>query len=482
MLIPLAWEGGGVGVALLGESPLTLAGAQRLGSLAGWVVRLHAQRAAGGAVPFERACAEALLACPHADDWPAILAAQLRQHGGARRAAVLRHEGERWRLIADSNAGAVARSSASARRSAQKFARLLSGDASQREPDARGIRLEHAADWGVLFEFDEGRAPGEAPLRRSLAGLLPLAERALPQCHRTGWRRTLARRLTRRTGADSPRGSRWVLALAALLLALALCVPVRETFDGDCELQPWQRFTVAAEVEGRVQSIAIGEGALVKQGQKLAELDTATLRTRLEVAREQHQEHDAQARKFQGAQDMTGYRLSKIKAGQAAQEETALLEDIRRSIFTAPIDGRVLTKGLAQKHGAVLRVGDTFCEVGGLDGWDLQIAIREDDLDAFTKALARRGRLPVNYRLKAGSAFALQAVVDSPKQVGEMAYPVDGRNVIYVTVPASALPEEFARDLRPGFSGRAKIEGAAKPWGVLLARRFQEYLRLHWWL
>jgi multidrug efflux pump subunit AcrA (membrane-fusion protein) len=476
MLVPLAWEGAGFGIAWLGDAALEPDAARRLALLAGWAARLHGRRPVGATL--DHACAEALLASAHSADWPAILTTHLRRQSGARRAALLREERGEWRLVADSNAGEVQRRSSAARDHERRMARALAAT----EPGAVALRIEGAEGWGALLDFDEGHAATEPQVRRGLAGVLQIAARVLPQFAATGWRVSLAHRLLRRARLASPRGSRWALALLAALGLGAMFLPVTERFEADCELQPVQRFTVAAEVEGRIRAVPVAEGAVVKAGETIAELDATPFRTRLEVAREQRQEQEAQARRHQGEQDMTGYRLARLKGEQAAQEEASLLEDIRHCTVVAPIDGRVLTKDLPQKLGAVLRPGDTVCEIGSLEGWNLQIALREEDLETFLRALEHRGELPVAFRLKAGSTFSLRAAVTSPRQISEMAYPHDGRNVLYVTVPLAALPAALARDLRPGFSGRAKIDGERHPWGRALTRRFVQAVRLRWWL
>ena len=484
VFVPLMWDGTAFGVALLNGAALESGTAAHLGKLAGWAARLHLREPQLSANGDATGCAAALLATAHSAEWPGVLAAHLRPRSGAWRVSVLRERGERWRVAAVSGVGEVTRRSAESRAIEQDFARLASpgADTAQRGHPALAIRFEKAGAWGALIEFEKGAAPNETDVRAKLAGLIDIAARALPQIPEPGWRASLSRALIERPRHASPKGSRWVLAGFAAVLALAACFPVTENFEGDCELQPAQRFTVVSEIEGRIQSIAAQEGAVVRSGETLATLDVSALKTRLEVVREQGQEQEAQARRAQGLQDMTGYRLAKLKAGQSAQEEAALLEDIRRSTIVAPIDGKILTKDLAQKQGTVFHPGDTLCEVGGLGAWNLQIALPEADLDEFLQALKHRENLPVAYRLKAGSTFALETSVTSARQVGEMAYPIDGKNVVYVTVPGVWIPEELLRDLRPGFSGRAKIAGRSRAWGAILTRRLTQYLRLHWWL
>ncbi len=487
IFVPLVWERAGLGVVLLSGPDLSVPAVARLGTLAGWATRLHVRQPHTPSGTMDQACADALLASAHSADWPGILAAHFRRQSGAWRASLLRERQDRWRMIAVSGVREVKRRTAESRAIEDAFAWL-----SVPQPVAKGsapgertmlaLRFEKASGWGLLLEFEKGAANDEAHVRHGLAGLLQVGERVLPQVHEPGWRLSVARRLLDPSSATGPRGSRWVLAGLGVVALVAAFFPVSETFDGECELQPAQRFTVVSEVEGRVKTISAQEGALVRTGETLAELDASTLKTRLEVVRELREEQEAQARRHQGLQDMTSYRLAKLKSEQHAQEETSLLEDIRRSTIVAPIDGKVLTKDLAQKQGTVLRLGDTLCEVGALNAWNLQIALPEEDLDTFLHALARRGSLPVSYRLKAGSTVRLSAEVKSAQQVSQMAYPVEGRNVVYVTAPGVAIPEELVRELRPGFSGRAKIEGARRPWAAILTRRVVQFVRLHWWL
>ncbi|MDB6153364.1 MAG: hypothetical protein JWL90_1817 [Chthoniobacteraceae bacterium] len=477
IFVPLVWEGTGLGVILVSGPDLSLAEITRLGTLAGWATRLHLRRPE----PVTPApdLANALLASPHSAEWPGIFASHLRTKSGAWRASLLHEQDGQWRMMAVSGVVEVKRRTAESRAIEQAFAKRAASTG-EAENLIIALRFEAAPGWGTLLEFEKHAATDAVV--GNLADVMRVGGLVLPRLQIRGWRLALSRRLLEQRNAASPKGSRWVVAALATLLLIAGCIPVVETFEGDCELQPAQRFAVVAEVEGRIQSIDVQEGALVHTGQTLGQLEVGSLKTRLEVAREQVMEQEAQARRSQGLQDMTGYRLAKLKTEQNAQEAASLTEDIRRSTLLAPIDGKVLTKDLAQKQGTVLRLGDTFCEVGGLNAWNLQVALNEEDLSAFLHALQKNGQLAISYRLKAGSSVALSAKVDSVGQISEMAYPMDGKNVIYITVPGVEIPEELLNDLRPGFSGRARIEGHRRPWALISTRRLAQYLRLHWWL
>ena len=197
---------------------------------------------------------------------------------------------------------------------------------------------------------------------------------------------------------------------------------------------------------------------------------------------QQRQEQEARARRFQSLQDLTSYRLSGLKAEQALQEEIRLKEELSAATVLAPIAGRILSKDVQQKRGVLVRPGDALCELGNLERWTLQVALPEEDVAGVVSALQREGTLPVTYRLRSGAEQELKAALRSRAEVGQMAYPVSGRNVVYLTMDGVGIPEELKRELRPGFSGKARLSGSRRPWGMLLTRRLADYLHLHWWL
>jgi multidrug efflux pump subunit AcrA (membrane-fusion protein) len=419
---------------------------------------------------------EALLESP-SELWPSVLATQMGAFLKAARVGVLYEKKQRWRLAAVSGVGEIRRSSTVSRAMEARFLTLLRG---AREAKTKEVGIELAPGWGALLEFEDETS--RESLEKAWAPIAPVVRKALTQCPVPGLRQKAARALLTASTKPGPRHRRSILAGVAVLLALAALIPVRETFEADCELQPVQRASVVVQVDGRVNSVPVQEGASVKAGDTLAVLDTSALSTRLEGVRQQRQEQEARARRFQSQQDLTAYRLSILRAEQAAQEETRLKEDLRAATVTAPIDGRILSKDLSQKQGVLMRAGDLLCELGGLDRWSLQIALPEQEVASLLVALGQQGSLPVSYRLKAGAEVELSAKLTDPRQIGQMAYSASGRNVVYLTVDSVEIPEALRNDLRPGFSGRARVEGLRRPWGRILTRRLADYLHLRWWL
>ncbi len=468
-------EGGRSAVLLLAGGPLPPKEAERLvrrgnGALSWAALSAAAQKS------LPTGLSEALLEAP-SELWPSVVAAQIASFLKASRVGVLYEKKQRWRLAAVSGVGEIRRTSPESRAMEERFLKLLRGD---REAQGKEVGIELAAGWGALLEFE--KETSRVAVQKALHPIAPVARKALAQCPVPGLRQRAARALLATSLKPGPRHRGVILAGAAVLFVLAALIPVRETFEADCELQPVQRATVVVQVDGRVNSVPVREGASVSAGDTLAVLDSSAVLSRLEGVRQQRQEQEARARRFQSQQDLTAYRLSILRAEQAAQEEARLMEDLRAATLTAPMDGRVLSKDLGQKQGVLLRAGDVLCELGGLDQWSLQIALPEQDVAPLLAALAQQGSLPVSYRLKAGAEVELSARLTSPDQIGQMAYSAAGRNVVYLTLDSVEIPEALRKDLRPGFSGRARVEGRRRSWGLNLTRRLTDVLHLRWWL
>jgi biotin carboxyl carrier protein len=466
-------QGTRIGVAMLAGGVLEEAWIERLARLGSWALRfpiLSVTASKGAVAGFS----EALLG-ERLDRWPAMLADQVCGALRAVRVSIFREQRDRWHLMAVSGVGAVEGGSEEGRKLESIFAERRGTGGTL---PGRHVAVVPLEGWGLLLEFEMILA--RDGVEKALAPLVPLLKRALPQCAEPGFRLMLARKLLATHSMSAPR-NRILIGIGALLL-MALMVPVREGFEAECELRPTERASVVSQVEGRVAEVKVGEGAEVKEGEVLVQLDTAQVQARLEVVRQQRQEQEAKARRFQSLQDMTSYRLSLLKAEQALQEENRLKQELSIATVSSPISGRVLTKDLQQKRGVLVRPGESICEVGNLDRWTLQVALPEEDVAGVATALEKEGTLPITYRLRAGADVELKAALRSASELGQMAYPVAGRNVVFLTMDGVGIPDELKRELRPGFSGKARLVGSRRAWGISLTRRLSDYLHLHWWL
>lgn len=271
----------------------------------------------------------------------------------------------------------------------------------------------------------------------------------------------------------------WVVSLLAVLLMLGW-IPVEEGTEGECVVMPTVRRAAVVETEGRLREILVREGDVVEAGQILARVDVTALETAREEARQTRFRLEAEARSAQAAGDSSAYRAASLEAGRLGKREALLVEQIGRAEVRAPVRGVVLTKDLTQREGEVLAVGAMLCEVASLEGWELDVQVPEADFELVYRGLVEGRELPVGFILEARSGLVLRTTLDRLQQVSQMAYAQPGGSVFYVTANRFDVPQELAGRLRPGFTGRARIETGRTLFGVKATRKFLHYLRMRW--
>ncbi|MEY5013906.1 MAG: hypothetical protein RIS92_264, partial [Verrucomicrobiota bacterium] len=199
-----------------------------------------------------------------------------------------------------------------------------------------------------------------------------------------------------------------------------------------------------------------------------------------EEARQTRLRLEAEARSAQAMGDSGAYRAATLEAGRLGKREALLVEQIGRAEVRAPVRGVVLTKDLTQREGEVLSVGALLCEVASLEGWELDVQVPEADFELVYRGLSEGRALPVGFILEARSGLVLRTTLERLQQVSQMAYPQLGGSVFYVTANRFDVPQELAGRLRPGFTGRARIETGRTFFGVKATRKFVHYLRMRW--
>jgi hypothetical protein len=141
-----------------------------------------------------------------------------------------------------------------------------------------------------------------------------------------------------------------------------------------------------------------------------------------------------------------------------------------------------VSKDLDLRLGEVVQPGIVLCEVASLENWDLQIRVPEAEAGPLELAIEKRGELPVRYALQARADSTLQAKVSSRAEISQMVYTESSGSFVYVTLRGIELPSELRSEIRPGFSGYAKIEGRQLPLAFNLVERAFHFLRLHFLL
>jgi len=262
--------------------------------------------------------------------------------------------------------------------------------------------------------------------------------------------------------------------VAAILLGFLLW-PARRHVDGDCALQALNRAVVVPEIAARVETVLVHEGEHVVKGQEIARLDTRRLKLDLDGTEQEKLRYAADADRVRAGGDEAGAQVSMLEVKVLDEQAKKLQADIDSATLRSPIDGTVMTKDLELRAGEVLQQGAPFAEIDDLSAWQLHAEINERDIATVEQALQQKSPLDLTYILYSQSAHILHAPVASRQQISASAYPRDKDNVFLVTIDNPSIPADIIKDIRPGLTGRAKLELGREPLLFVLARRFYRW-------
>jgi hypothetical protein len=173
--------------------------------------------------------------------------------------------------------------------------------------------------------------------------------------------------------------------------------------------------------------------------------------------------------------DEAAAQVSMLEVKVLEQQAKKLEADIDSATLKSPINGLVMTKDLDLRQGEVLQQGSPFAEIDDMGAWQLQAQINERDISTVEEAFQKQGALDLTYILYSQSAHTLHARIDNRQQISASAYPQEKDNVFLITVDKPEIPPEIMPDMRPGLTGRAKLELGREPLIVTLARRFYRW-------
>jgi multidrug efflux pump subunit AcrA (membrane-fusion protein) len=267
------------------------------------------------------------------------------------------------------------------------------------------------------------------------------------------------------------------------LVAVAACVwPLTVKVEGDCSLLPLRRAFVTAEAPSRIEEVFVKEGDRVEKGQVVARLDTRRLQSELESAVQSRRRLEAEAERQRGQGKEALARIAELDAQAVGETEKRARLEIEMADLRAPIEGVVVTKDVHLKTGQFVQAGEAVTELASEDAWDLRVDISEADLSLLEEALEERAPRTINYLLYTQSARRLSASVTGKDQISPALHAGPKGGLASITLPRVDIPADMQPLMRPGLTGRAKIELDRKPAGTVLLRKFTRWLRMRWWL
>ncbi len=269
------------------------------------------------------------------------------------------------------------------------------------------------------------------------------------------------------------------LGVPALLLLLWLLVPWTLRVDGDCVVQPRHEATVAAESSGKIEHVYVEEGQFVEKGTLLAKLEDDDLRTQMAVTLQELGKGQVEANRYQASGDDAQRKVSELDV-QRSQAQLDRLKYLQtRTELRAPISGVVLTKNLANRVGETLELGKPFCEIAGRDLYEVQVDLNQQDLGVVLDALRHGHTLPVDFILHAHTGTPLHTTVHGPDAISETAHVKAGGSFFTVRAPFP-VDSTLAADLKPGYTGKAKLDLGHHPLAAVMMRKFLDYWRVQW--
>ena len=264
-------------------------------------------------------------------------------------------------------------------------------------------------------------------------------------------------------------------ALFTIVILGILLWPARRHVDGDCSIQALNRAIIVPEITARIEQVLVHEGQHVTVGQELARMDTRRLKLELDSTAQERLRYLADANRVRATGDEAGYQVSMLEVKVLEQQTKKLQADIDSATLRSPIDGVIMTKDLELRAGEVLQQGAPFAEIDNLTAWQLRAEINERDISTVEEAFHPDQPLDVTYILYSQSAHVLHARFDNRAQISASAYPRDKENVFLLTIDNPSIPAEIMADIRPGLTGRAKLELGREPLLFTIARRFYRW-------
>ncbi|MEA3210797.1 MAG: hypothetical protein QOE70_3854 [Chthoniobacter sp.] len=271
--------------------------------------------------------------------------------------------------------------------------------------------------------------------------------------------------------------------LIMAVLAAILFYPKMDTVEGNCGLQPMRRSAVVPEVAGRIEKVLVREGSQVKKGDPVAQLDKFRIETELAKLAQDRLRLENEAKRLSGQGDEASAQVAMGEARAAEEQQKILRADLEATTLRAPIDGRVLTKDLELRAGEFIQPGSPFAEIAGLDSWEVQAEIPERQIGQIEKkVLNPAGTEPVDmsFILYSHSAHTFRTRIEHPQQISAIAYPREKESVFLISAQNVVVPEAMNNALRPGLTGRAKIELGRKPLIAIWGRKIWDWVQLKW--
>ena len=275
-----------------------------------------------------------------------------------------------------------------------------------------------------------------------------------------------------RRGRLNPGGAVPVVVAAVERKAMPVVVDAVGTVQAIASIQ------IKPRIDSQIMKVNVEEGALVKEGDILFELDSRTLRAQLgqieaQIRKDQaqlvqskrdHQRFEELLAKNAGTQVARDNAITAVKAAEAQLEadeaaKASVLASLSYTEIRAPVSGRI--GSIASKAGAIVRVGDnsatsTLATINQVDPIYVSFAIPQVILPDLRAAMAK------------GPVKVTAIVDESKKPAGAMAFIENTVDPNTGTVTAKARIANASELLWPGQFVKVEIVLGIEPDAIVV--------------
>ena len=263
-------------------------------------------------------------------------------------------------------------------------------------------------------------------------------------------------------------GSRawWVRVGSAAVVAVGLAVPLPSTITADATVRPALPVAVRASFPGTIEEVLVSEGQWVEAGTVVARMRRDELVMKLEEIRAGIQRARADAGRARATGALADYRTRRAEEVSLEEQQRFLEDELARTELVSPVRGVVLTPRVELRRGQRLERGGVFLDVADISDMILEVGVPEHEIEGVRPGA--RAQLKVySYPER---TFRGQVIRVAPRASEQKTFTVTVR----MPNPDQAL--------RPGMSGRARLDVPARPflWPVLAP--IVRWLRLSLWV
>lgn len=264
----------------------------------------------------------------------------------------------------------------------------------------------------------------------------------------------------------------WAKVAAVLLAGVAAFLIFAKgeyQAEGSFVLEPARKQIIQPPFDGQLQRVEVDVGAVVREGQLLAEMDTTDLRGRLAEVQAQLAVARIDADKARGEGKQADVKIALAQADQASAQIALLEYHIDQARIVAPFAGRILSGDWKHQFRPPVKTDQTLFELAPTEGMRAELSVPEDQIAEVAEKST--GELATASYPQRRIGFVVERIEPLARVEGT-------QNVFRVRVRLDETPEW----LRPGMEGVARVDLGRRAYGWLWTRRLANWVRMKlWW-